>query len=274
VAARVLVTGRFLRKGWLLAVVAVSLTGCGVIERSPLRAENQMPPPPPITYSQYHLDGWDWDRVARVVVLPIRNESKYTRADEEFRDAISSELQRLGRFEVVTAPPDELARLATAVHQGGRFDEALLLDFSRRTAADVIVHATLTQYSPYPRPRLGTVIQAIAPSEGKVVASIDGLWDTTDGGIAEELRTYYRQRPKPLPIYVRNHSIVADDNFASDLALDSPALFQRYVASIAAHVLTNTPRTNPGAILSRKSDSANCGPCESPRTGLLHRLFR
>jgi hypothetical protein len=206
--------------------------------------KNQLPPPAPTTYSHYHVDKWDWAAVARVLVLPPLNESAYTRADEEFHAALTGELQRLGRFEVVAGPPDDCARLAATIHRDGTFDEALMLELARVTKADVVIHVTVTHYSPYPRPRMGLVVQAVSPAQGKVVASVDGLWDTTDAGIAEAVRTYYRQRPKPLPPRVRNHQIVSDDAFAEELALDSPALFQRWVAHVVSETLLGIETVN------------------------------
>lgn len=211
---------------------------------------NLQPPPAPITRSEYRLNGWDWSRVARVLVLPPLNESAYTRADEEFLAALTGELQRLGRFEVVAGPPDDCARLAATIHRDGTFDESLMLELSQLTKADVVVHVAITHYSPYPRPRMGLVVQAVAPSQAKVIASVDGLWDTIDAGIAEEVRRYYRQRPKQLPPRVRNHVIVSDDAFAEELALDSPALFQRWVAHVVADTLV--------------SDQARAGATGSP----------
>ncbi|QEL13313.1 hypothetical protein [Limnoglobus roseus] len=199
--------------------------------------KNQVPPLAPTTYSQYHHDGWQWGSVSRVLVLPPLNESPYTRANTEFHAALTSELQRLGRFEVVAAPPDDCARLAATVHRDGSFDEATMLELARITRADVVVHAAITQYSPYPRPRMGVVVQVVHPGLAKVVASVDGLWDTTDAGIAEQVRTFYRQRPKPLPPRVRNYQIANDDVFAEELALDSPALFQRWVAHVISETL-------------------------------------
>jgi hypothetical protein len=256
-----------MRRAWLFTM-PLAAVGCSWLSQSPLLPRNQLPPPPPVTYSTYRQPGWTWDGVARVVVLTPRNESAYTRADAEFQAALTSELQRLGRFEVVAAPLDEYANLSTVIHRGGTFDEAVMLDVARRTRADVVVFPTVTQYSPYPRPRMGLVLQAVAPAEGKVVGSVDGLWDCTDGGVAEQVRAYYRQRPKPLPAFIRNHEIAADDNFAADLALDSPALFQRWVAAVAAKLLVDGPEANDptkgnngkGGLLGGKTPPG-CGDC-------------
>ncbi|MCU0703603.1 MAG: hypothetical protein MUF18_06465 [Fimbriiglobus sp.] len=237
--------------------VVLAAAGCGWFSQSPLLPRNQMPPPPPVTFSTYTKDGWNWDAVARVVVLTPRNESAYTRAGAEFQAALTSELQRLGRFEVIASPIDDHANLSTIAHRSGAFDERTMLDIARTTRADVVVLPTVTQYSPYPRPRMGVVLQAVAPAEGKVIGSVDGLWDTTDGGVAEQVRAYYRQRPKPLPAYVRNFSITADDNFAEDLSLDSPALFQRWVAHKTARLLVE----GDGVVVGGACESPNTRPC-------------
>jgi hypothetical protein len=174
-------------------------------------------------------------------VLPFRNESPYTRAGGEVASAVGSELQRLGRFEVVDTLPDDRAVLSATVHRGGWFDEAVMVDLAALTRADVVVHGTVTHYSPYPRPRLGLVIQAVSPRQGKVVASVDGVWDTTDQAIAWRCRSYYRQTPRERPPWIRNHVIATDDSFAAELALDSPALFQRFVAREVALTLLGLP---------------------------------
>lgn len=254
------------RAGLFAALLAAA--GCSWLSQSPLLPRNQGPPPPPVTYSTYRNPTWTWDGVGRVVVLTPRNESEYTRADAEFQAALTSELQRLGRFEVVAAPLDDQANLSTVIHRGGTFDEAVMLDVARRTRADVVVFPTVTQYSPYPRPRMGVVLQAVAPAAGKVIASVDGLWDSTDGGTAEQVRAYYRQRPRPLPTFIRNHEIAADDSFAADLALDSPALFQRWVACVTAKLLVDGPEANDpakgkggGGLLGGTKPPAGCGEC-------------
>ena len=245
-----------MRFGKTAAVVAAVTFagGCYLLPpRLPVLPRNQPPPPAPPTFSQYHLEGWDWGTVGRVVVLPFVNESQYTRAADEARKAFCSELQRLGLFEVVAAPPDDYGTMSAEIHRSGRFDEAVMLDLARVTRADVIVHGTVTVFSPYPRPRFGLILQGVAPKEAKVVGSVDGLWDTTDGAIAERCRTYYRQRPTPRPPWIRNNVIPRDDNFAGDLALESPALFQRFVCREAVLSLLGMPV--PG-ILDGSPDSA------------------
>lgn len=203
--------------------------------------------PPEPTASQYHADTFSWAAVSRVLVLPVLNESAHTRAGDEVGRALSIELQQLGRFEVVAPPAGHDARLAAQVHRGGRFDEAVMLDLAHAARADVILHGTVTTYSPYPRPRLGLVLQAVSPAEGKVVASVDGLWDATQRPVEVRAKLYYHQLPGRHP-WVANNVIAPNDGYADELALDSPMLFQRFVCHEAVATLVTGEPTLRGSL--------------------------
>lgn len=222
-------------------LVVVLATGCCLLCKFP--GLGRKPPPlcPP-SWSSFEQPGWGWQGVGRVLVLPFLNESPYTRADEELQVSFTAAFQQAGRYELVAGPPDDCAALAATVHRSGRFDEALMLKVGAATRADVIVHGVITHYSPYPRPRLGVVFQVVSPSLGRVVASVDGLWDSTDRCVADRCRAYYRQRPHTRPAFVRNNVIAREyDAFAEDLSLESPALFQRFVCHEAISVLLGLP---------------------------------
>lgn len=200
-------------------------------------------PPPgcqPV-FSQYHHDQFRWSEVSRVLVLPFANDSEYTRCDEEIAKALRSELQQLGKFEVVMASPDDSARLSEKIHRSGRFSEDEMLQQAKIYHADVVIHGTITQYSPYPRPRIGIVLQAVSPMEGKVIASVDGLWDANHLPIAKRAQDYYLQRKKQLTPYHDANWIYPDDGHADELALLSPQLYQRWVCSELSAILVQDP---------------------------------
>jgi hypothetical protein len=242
-------------RGFTIAAFFFALVGCSLIDRLCERRGIEKAPP---TFSQYHLNGFAWEGVNRVVVLAFLNESQYTRAGDEVRAAFTSEFQRLGRFEVVAAPANDNAPLAAQIHRSGEFDEAEMLDLARATRADVVIHCVVTQYSPYPRPRLGVIFQAVGPKQAKVVASVDGLWDTTDKRISDRLRAFYRQRPRERPPWIRNFVPATDDAFAGELALDSPALFQRFVCHEASLALLGLPI--PGIVCAEPQPVMGNGP--------------
>lgn len=219
-------------------VLFAALVGCAPLNEY---AANLIHPPAPPTYSQYHLYGFTWATVNRVVVLPFLNESEFTRAGDEIRAAFTSEFQRLGRFEVVSLQGDEQANLARHIHNNGRFDEAEMAELAASTRADVVIFGVVTQYSLFPRPRMGLILQAVGPAQAKVVGSVDGLWDTTDKRVSNRLRAFYRQRPHERLPWYRNSVPVTDDAFAGELALESPALFQRWVCHEASLTLLALP---------------------------------
>lgn len=173
----------------------------------------------------------------RVLIVPPFNPSNYPRAGGEIRQALAAELQQLGRFEVVSPPPDYPDDFARQVHVNGTFDEAAMIAAGHHFNADVVVHVAITQYLPYTRPRIGLVVQAVSPQEAKVVASVDGLWDSSDPSVAQRARDTYRcATPNRLQQYFRGPPIPTDGR-ADELALESPMLFQRYVCREVAQAL-------------------------------------
>ena len=228
------VTRLLLLAGWMLVLGS----GCKPFQKLP---RFQEPPASQAAASQYHLEGFDWQKVERVLLLPLRNESAYTRSGEEIQTALTEELRRLGRFEIIIATPEHLTRLSTGFHQNSAFDEAILGEIAKKTRADLVLHGTITQYSPYPQPRLGVVLQALSPDDGRVVASVDGLWDTTDVSLAEKIRANYR-RPMRLRPRLRSPE-VAPGSFPAELAHDSPATFHRYICNELSRALIGEPET-------------------------------
>jgi Peptidoglycan-synthase activator LpoB len=216
-------------------LVLFFLVGC--------QSQQRLVPPPgcePV-YSQYHSEQFQWSGVSRVLILPFANESSHTRADEEISKALRAELQQLGRFEVVAAPHDDVARLSEQIHRNGRFSEDAMIQLGKMHNADVVVHGAITQYSPYPRPRIGIVIQAVSPYEGKVISSVDGLWDANHLPIAKRAQSYYIQRRDSRTAYHDANWIYPDDGHADELALLSPQLYQRWVSSEVAALLVQDP---------------------------------
>ena len=211
------------RHGTLLFLLAAGLAGCDPF--CLLRLFHK-PPPPPALVREYRARGFDWNAVSRVLLLPLVNETAFPHVAEEVRAALAAELQALGRFEVVNAPHDLNGCLVQQVRVEGRFNEFALVELARLCRADVIVLGTVTNYSPYPPPRLGLAIQVVSPFDAVVVASVDGLWDAAVKGTADQARLFHREGLAPRQVWM-----------SGELVLDSPRLYQRFVCGQAARAV-------------------------------------
>lgn len=201
------------------------------------------PRPVPLNYSRYHQKEFQWAAVNRVVLMPLVNETEHPRAAVEMLNALSAEMQRMGLFEVVVAPIEPYEQLSRKIRSGGRFDESELVEIARCFRADVIVMGTLSQYRPYQRPCVGLVLQAVSPDTGKVIASVDGLWDSTSHSVASRAQRYYMKNEGPIEKVCDYVQDKIDPSYAAELVLDSPSLFRRFVAYevMAALVLKLIP---------------------------------
>ena len=178
---------------------------------------------------------FQWAGVGRVLIMPFDNETAFPHAPDEVRNALATELQRLGLFEVVPAPPQLPTEVSRVIRENGRFNEVALVQPARLFRADLIVMGTVTQYNPYASlPRLGLVLQVVSPGDGVVVASVDGMWDAASAPVAQRAQAFYRQYTKPSEV-----------PFTAALVLESPRLFQRFVCFEAAQVLVPPPPRPP-----------------------------
>lgn len=216
-------------------LVVLSLAGCA---HGPLILEP--------TVGRYHNPAFAWRGVARLVILPLVNETTYPQAADEMRRSLHAELQQMGLFESVPAPAELTEAVSRRVRDSGRFSEADMVALARCGGADVILVGTLAHYSPYQRPRIGLTLQAISPDLGQVAASVDGLWDSTEHDVAERARLYYA---RILTHKQRLHDYAFgrwENSYGSDLVLESPHLFQRFVSYEAVHLLVGQPLGRSG----------------------------
>lgn len=228
------------------------------------------PCPPEPTASRFRHPGFAWARVARVVVLPLVNETAHPQAGEEVRRQLTAELQQLGLFEAVPAPPGMTEAVARRVRDSGRFSEDDLVLLARCGGADVILLGTLGHYSPYTRPRIGLTLHAISPDLGQAVASVDGLWDSVDHDVADRARAWYA-RYKTLKQHARDHALgVWDDDYAVQLVLSSPYLFGRFVCAEAVRLLLGEPVGRP--LLDAPGDDWGLGEAWLRVKALVHGL--
>jgi hypothetical protein len=124
--------------------------------------------------------------------------------------------------------------------------------------ANVVITGTVSHLSPYFRPRIGLTLQAISPDVGRVVASVDGLWDSNSGVVAARARSYFAPKHPRL----RRRLIGAFDGaYADDLVLESPHLFAQFVCGEAARLLVGVPGLDDDADGGQGDCGAASGGC-------------
>ena len=100
-------------------------------------------------FEQFVAKNFDWSSVQRVVLMPLANQTAYPRVGYELQTNLAAELQRAGRFEVVTATREDLGARAQDVFSSGQFNEIELLRIAREYQADAVLFANVTNYHPY-----------------------------------------------------------------------------------------------------------------------------
>ena len=162
------------------------------------------------------------DEVKRVAVLPLVCGEPRTDLAEgcsTLGPVLVSELIKAKKFEVVTIPPDELARLT------GRADwtseKVLPADFldslGKKYGCDAVLFCQLTEYQAYPPLAVGWRLRLVTVRGHKTLWAGDEHFDAGKPPVMAGARRYQQHESRLL-----------NDDTAGWLALNSPRQFGQY----------------------------------------------
>lgn len=215
----------------LVVVVSCLVAGC-LHPKAKMPVINQVIAP----YDQFVAKNFDWSTIRRIVVVPLANQTPYPRVSFEMQSNLAAEMQRAGRFEIVTATREDEGARAQDVFASGQFNEMDVLRIAREHQADAVLFANVTQYHPYTRPRIGLQLLLVSPAEGIAIASASGLWDAREATTSAQAQAYFRQTqnfPRSL--------------LGNDRVFESPDVYQRFVCQQVAASFS-PPGDCPGTI--------------------------
>ena len=219
--------------GLLLGPIVIFHSGC--VRHRPVET---VMPTEPAPFQQFVAPNFDWSTVKRVVLMPMANQTAFAQVSVEMQQNLAAELQRAGRFDVVLETQEDSVVRSREVFARGSFDELELLRVARDHDAQAILFGLVTQYHPYPPPRVGLSLIMISPAEGVAIASADGLWDAREVETAHQAKTYLQQQLN------WRQSLMGVDR-----ALESPDVYQRFVCQQVATSLNPPGAGSSGGVL-------------------------
>lgn len=167
----------------MLGWVALLCTGCLYPQHSEVpatvRAENV-----------FQLTTQLPSTIRRVAILPIS--SSQTENPSQLQSVLEGELNRSGRFEIISISPEQMA-LWTGRRQW-RPEDALPADFFQRLASaldcDAILFAHLASYQPYKPIEMGWNIKLVDVHTGSIFWAADEVFDSANPDVAKSAAHY------------------------------------------------------------------------------------
>lgn len=213
------------------------------------------PTPAPRPYRVELSPGYDPTTCRRLLFLPVTGLESDPVAATIVSDALLSELQTVGPFDVLLPPPVPCPECGPPGVRPPTEDE--LLEIARQMQADAFVYTTVSTYNPYPPLQLGLSIEVVSVWDRTTLARIDTL----------------RYADEDIP-FSNGDCVVgnpADEVIlaSASVATCSPRYFSQHVAAQIAHALALTPiRPAPGrerwANFWRSKRAAHKGMMASP----------
>lgn len=192
----------------LLLAIGVLVVGCHL--------SRPKPDPIPPNVNGYHLEGSQLRHLRRIAVLPVETDEYPQDVADTFRTALITELRSLGLFEVVAVEKQVCQRVRTIA--SAAYHERILVEVARKYRADAVLFVGVNDYQPYYPPRMAVSAHLVDAREAVTLASVDGVWDSSQATVAEVAHAYACRRAEKFTLP------------RADLPMRSPQMYQQFVA--------------------------------------------
>lgn len=185
------------------------------------------PTPAPHPYRVELAPGYDPLMCRRLLFLPVAGLEQDPVAATIVSDALISELQTVGPFEVLLPDPVPCPECGPPGVRPP--NEAEIAEMAQRYQADALVYTTVSRYNPYPPLQLGLSIEIVDVAGTQTLARIDTL-RFADEDIPFSNGDCTLENPADEVILT-----------GARVATCSPRYFAQHVAAQIAHALALTP---------------------------------
>ena len=210
---------RFRKASWLTGVLAAGLlVGCA------------KPPSVPEPLIPCYLESpGALAGVGRAVLVEPPSDPSTAPVARDVAQALARAMAGRQLFQVDLATPGETGLDPAALD--GRHTISLEQMKTIRAAlqSDVVILAVMTEFHPYPRMRMGLRLQMLDLRSGRLLWSLDHVWDGTEDVTARRIQQYHKTRTPGLA-----------DPLEWRVALVSPKAFGEFVAADVARTLSPT----------------------------------
>ena len=209
----------------ILLAAGMLLTGCQGEPKGP-------PPKPPIGYFVSSTEAIE--SLHRVVFIPLESTDEDSDVAAGLTQDIFQAIQarQLFRLEMLDRKDERFETLPRLGRQAASLKD---LGALRNTLkCNAVLFGTLERFQSYPRIQTGLYLQLVDLRHGRLLWGVDNTWDSTEKWTQHRVEEFFK------------HNLAPDYQPANwQLALMSPAAFNKFVADEVAQTLPSHALTEP-----------------------------
>ena len=168
----------------------------------------------------------DLQAVRSAVLIDLAAEGSNIRIAPAYTEELCKAVQNQRLFRVELIHGDNPICQDLPLYKRSAYSLQELADIRRALGADAILIGKISKFQPYPRMQVAVYAQLFDLKEGNLVWAVYEVWDTTDKKTAARIRDYFRKDMRQ-----------GYDPYDWELAMVSPRIFAKFVASEIAHTL-------------------------------------
>ena len=142
----------------------------------------------------YKSEEYSSSNIQRILLVPFTFNTGREKVVNEITEAFFDELQKSGKFDVVT--PHEFHEVFLNKDNlwiKGMVNAETIVEAKKRYQVDAIIFGTITRYSPYEPPVIGIKSSMFSTTSGNVIWTSDTIFDSSEASIVKLAKAYYKE---------------------------------------------------------------------------------
>jgi hypothetical protein len=182
----------------------------------------------------YRAPAHFFQRVRKVAFITLENDGRYPRVADDLSRSLLEAFQDRKQFHLYMIRHDDPVCEDLGLDRRGGLGIEDMDRIRRALGCDAVIYGRMTDFSPYPRARIGLRMNLVDLRDGVFLWQLDHVWNTGDEAVKRRLQHYYAAQ-------IRNGYGPAQ----WELALMSPHHLEQFVAREVARTLTLAPPAEP-----------------------------
>jgi hypothetical protein len=158
-------------------------------------------------------------RINRAVLLELGDDSSHPFVAKEITDDLLRGLQERRLFRVELLRSTEVRFGTVPVRPDARYTLQEMKQLREGLDCDAVIVGSLSSFQQFPRMQMGLRLTLLDLRNGKVIWSVDNLWDTRDRDVEDRIRAFFEDRMahryEPVNWQIANVSTSAFEKFVA-----------------------------------------------------------
>lgn len=141
-----------------------------------------------------HVESANLQNVRTLCLVELHNNTAYPQISSDVTESLYQALQKKQISGMSMLRQNDVTWRNLQIRTDSAFTLEQLLETRKMLGVDAVIIGTITSFSPYPHMAMGIQLKLIDLRDGRIICSIEQIWDTADKTTEKRIKKYFEQQ--------------------------------------------------------------------------------